>query len=77
MLEICMLLFRHFKGDSCVASSVSLFPDKPPEDEKHASKSEVNDNDNSGKSVVLGKAGIDDLSYLSSFCKLASLKQPS
>lgn len=44
------------------------FPDKPSEDEKRASKSEVNDNDNSGKCVVLGKAGFTfNLLYLCSF----------
>ncbi len=44
------------------------FPDRPPEDETHALKSESNDNGISGKSVVLGKAGFTfNLSYLSFF----------
>lgn len=49
-----------------------FFPDKPPEDETHALKSEINDNGSSGKSVVLGKAGFTF--NLSFFCKVAFFK---
>lgn len=59
-------------GDSSVASSIFFFPDKPPEDETHALKSEINDNGSSGKSVVLGKAGFTF--NLSFFCKVAFFK---